>query len=64
MKETKMKTGIKRAALAAAVFAVVAMSGCATIENASWQTPTTQRLPGDSLGFLVAPDTSDRTALA
>lgn len=46
-----MNTIIKRIAAAAALLAVVALSGCGTIDNRSWElTPNLQKLPGDSLG--------------
>jgi hypothetical protein len=53
MKETWMNTHIKRLAAAAALLAIVALSGCASIEGASWWTtpPQLEKLPGDSLGY-------------
>jgi uncharacterized membrane protein len=47
-----MHTIIKRVAAAAALIAVVALSGCASIESGSWATTPAQqeKLPGDSLG--------------
>ena len=46
-----MNTRIKRIAAAAALAAVIALSGCATLES-GWATtpPPQQKLPGDSLG--------------
>jgi hypothetical protein len=54
-----MNSIIKRAAVAAALLTVVAVSGCASIESGSWGStpPPLPKLPGDSLGYLV-----DRTA--
>jgi hypothetical protein len=59
-----MNTIIKRAMAAAALLTVVAVSGCASIEGASWGSAaqSMQKLPGDSLGYLVEPDTSERVA--
>jgi hypothetical protein len=48
-----MNTIIKRVAAAAALLATVAVSGCASVDAPSWETTpqSTQKLPGDSLGF-------------
>ena len=50
-----MNTHVKPVAAAAALLAVAALSGCASIENGSWGTtpPQLERLPGDSLGYQI-----------
>lgn len=55
-----MNTRIKRIAAAAALLAVVALSGCGTIDNRSWElTPNLEKLPGDSLGYRFEPAATD-----
>jgi hypothetical protein len=47
-----MVMNIRRAAAAAAVIAVVALSGCASVESGYWAPrPQQPKLPGDSLGY-------------
>ena len=56
-----MNTIIKRAAAAAALLATVAVSGCASVDAPAWETmpQSTQKLPGDSLGFFVVEPVTD-----
>jgi hypothetical protein len=47
-----MGISIKRVATAAAVVAVVALSGCASVESGYWAPrPQQPKLPGDSLAY-------------
>jgi hypothetical protein len=47
-----MVIDIRRVTAAAAVIAVVALSGCASVESGYWAPrPQEPKLPGDSLGY-------------
>ncbi len=56
-----MNTIIKRVAATAALVATAAVSGCASVNAPLWETTpqSTQKLPGDSLGFFVVEPVTD-----